>query len=127
MNDPNSLTSRNATWAFLTWDLYFGISNQYKVYKDLQRYRPDQTIIFVGGIGNGIRTYRTLSDTGHANGQGTSLCDERTCAGVAFEGGAGSERWELFDAETTKSLFTLSVVGHGGGVGGGGSVGSEEV
>lgn len=29
----------------------FEISNQYKVYKDLQRYRPDQTIIFVGGIG----------------------------------------------------------------------------
>lgn len=83
----------------------------------------DQTIIFVGGIGNGIRTYRTLSYTGHANGQGTGLCDERACAGVAFEGGAGSERWELFDAETTKSLFTLSVVGHGGGVGGG----SEEV
>lgn len=105
----------------------FEISNQYKVYKDLQRYRPDQTIIFVGGIGNGIRTYRTLSYTGHANGQGTGLCDERACAGVAFEGGAGSERWELFDAETTKSLFTLSVVGHGGGGGGGGSVGSEEV
>lgn len=76
-----------------------------------------------------MRTYRTLSYTGHANGQGTSLCDERACAGVAFEGGAGSERWELFDAETTKSLFTLSVVGHGGGVGGGsggGSVGGGE-
>lgn len=80
----------------------------------------------MGGIGNGIRTYRTLSYTGHANGQGTGLCDERACAGVAFEGGAGSERWELFDAETTKSLFTLSVVGHGGGVGVGGSVGGGE-
>lgn len=53
LNDPNSLTSRNATWAFLTWDLYFGISNQYKVYKDLQRYRPDQTTIFVGGLAMG--------------------------------------------------------------------------
>lgn len=100
----------------------FEISNQY-----IQSFaKVHQTTIFVGGIGNEIRTYRTLSYTGHANGQGTGLCDERACAGVAFEGGAGSERWELFDAETTKSLFTLSVVGHGGG-GGGGSVGSEEV
>lgn len=98
---------------------------QISIHIKISKGTPDYNLR--GGIGNGIRTYRTLSYTGHANGQGTSLCDERACAGVAFEGGAGSERWELFDAETTKSLFTLSVVGHGGGVGGGGSVGSEEV